>query len=298
MDPWEFDWDALVAIGTLTLAAVTGILAAVTSRMASKTSDLATETAEDVRSGVRPALIDAAGQAEPQMEFGGRNLDGFKDYGTLRVAVRNAGRGPALNVYGYAFIATKASANRTRLVTVGNVAPEESATVEILVMPNVDTSGSMESYLALRVVLVYSDLAGRRYHTVIRLSDSRKGQRRHDETTHWEPLAHDGTEVGEGDAPLPQWRVTFYGKLTPEQEARLRANAMQLVARHATGTAVSLDQLPEPSAWSYTVLTSAPTPQQAEKRVVSALGEEGTYGRFDADLWRSAPFDLPAEDSS
>src|SRR4051794_8946980 len=77
-------------------------------------------------------------------EFGGRNLDAPKDYGTLRVVVRNAGRGPALNVYGYVFVATKAFAKRTGLVTVGNVAPEESATVDILVAPNVDTSGSSQ----------------------------------------------------------------------------------------------------------------------------------------------------------
>ena len=290
---------ALLALFTWRVATRTQSLADETHALGAETRTLASETAEDVRSGVRPALIDAAGQAQPQMEFGGRTMDGFKDYGTLRVAVRNAGRGPALNVYGYAFVATKTSTNRKRFVTVGNVAPEESATAEILVMPNVDTSGSMESYLALRVVLVYSDLAGRRYHTVIRLSDSGKGQRRHDETTHWEPLAQDGTEVGEGDVPLPQWRVTFYGKLTPEQEARLRANAMQLVSRHAVGSARSIDEIPaDPSAWSYSVLTSAQTRQQAEERIVSALGDEGTYGKFDADLWTSAPFDLPPEASS
>jgi hypothetical protein len=298
-DPWEFGWDALVAIGTLALACVTFFLALFTARMASKTSALATETAEDVRSGVRPALIDAAGQAAPEMEFGGRTMDGFKDYGWLKVAVRNAGRGPALNVYGYAFIATKASSNLTRLVTVGNVAPEESTTVEMDITPNVDTSGSTESYLALRVVLVYSDLAGRRYHTVIRLSDPGKGRSRRYDTTHWEALTQDGTEIGEGEAPLPQWRVTFVGTLTPDQEARLRANGVQLISSHATGTAGSPAQIPaDPSPRSYSVFTSAQTRSQAIKRVVSALGDEGTYGRFDADLWTSQPFDLPPETSS
>ena len=234
MDPWGFGPDALVAIGTLSLAGVTGYLAKVTSRMATKSSDLATETAEDVRSGVRPALIDAAGQAQPQMEFGGRTMDGFKDYGTLRVAVRNAGRGPALNVYGYAFVATKASAKYTRFVTVGNIAPDESATVDLFVAPNVDTSGSSESYLALRVVLPYTDLAGRRYHTVIRLSDPGKGRGRHDDTTHWEALRQDGTEVGDGEAPPPQWRVTFYGTLNARENraAQRQRDAIALQPRH------------------------------------------------------------------
>jgi hypothetical protein len=42
-----------------------------------------------------------------------------------------------------------------------------------------------------------------------------------------ETLTQDGTEVGEGAAPPAQWRVTFYGKTTPEQErgcARTRCN--------------------------------------------------------------------------
>jgi hypothetical protein len=169
MPPWEFGWDALVAIGTVTLAGVTGVLAAITSRMASKTSDLAAETAEDVRSGVRPALIDAAGRAKPTL-----SMDGRFDVGMLTLSVGNAGRGPALNVYAYAFAASKAFAKRTPTVMVGNVAPDESATVDLRDVPSVDTSGSTESYLALRVVCVYSDLAGRQYHRVIRLSDPGK----------------------------------------------------------------------------------------------------------------------------
>jgi hypothetical protein len=301
MGPWEFGWDALVAIGTLTLAAVTGILAAITSRMASKTSDLATETAEDVRSGIRPALIDAAGRAKPTL-----TMDGSVDVGTITVSVGNAGRGPALNVYAYAFAASKAFAKRTLTVMVGNIAPGESATIKLADVPSVDTSGSLESYLALRVVCVYSDLAGRQYHTVIRLSDPGKGQRRrqggddsaggYDSLS--ESLTQDGIEVGDGAAPPPQWWVSFYGNTTPEQREALRANAIQLIGRHGVGTAGSLDAIPaEPSAWTHSVLTSAETHEQAIERVKAALGE-GAFGAWGAELWTSDRFPLPPETPS
>ena len=298
MAPWEFGWDALVAIGTLTLAGVTGILAAVTSRMASKTSDLATETAEDVRSGVRPVLIDAAGRAKPTL-----SMDGSVDVGTLTLSVGNAGRGPALNVYAYAFVASKAFAKRTPSVIVGNVEPGEPATIELREVPSVDTSESRESYLALRVVCVYSDLAGRLYHTVIRLSDPEKGRRRPPggsdggggSRTVIQALTQDGTEVGEGAAPPPQWWVDFHGKMTPEQRARLQANAIQVIGAHAVGSAPSPNEIPdEPASWTYSALTSADTHEQAIERVKGALGE-GAFGKWSAELWTSDPFDLPPE---
>lgn len=63
-DPWEFGWEALVAVATFALAAVTVVLAWRTSKMASKTADLAEFTKQDValsrtaiEADVRPVLI-------------------------------------------------------------------------------------------------------------------------------------------------------------------------------------------------------------------------------------------------
>jgi hypothetical protein len=63
-DPWEFGWEALVAIATFALAAVTVVLAWRTSKMVSKTADLADFTKQDValsrtaiEAGVRPVLV-------------------------------------------------------------------------------------------------------------------------------------------------------------------------------------------------------------------------------------------------
>ncbi|MFC8263868.1 hypothetical protein ACFUNF_41295 [Streptomyces sp. NPDC057291] len=90
--PWEFGWDALVAIGTL-------VLAAFTWRLAARTRQLAKETAADQRAQWRPVLIPHhntpeeldSGNPSPAVKFKRVAED-------LSVYVRNAGRGPALHV--------------------------------------------------------------------------------------------------------------------------------------------------------------------------------------------------------
>src|SRR4051812_19906235 len=99
MDPWEFGWDALVAISTGVLALMTFALAMFTARVANRTATLAeetrklaTETGEDIRAGVRPALIHEATSPQPTMR-----VEPHANKGRLRVDVGNAGPGPALN---------------------------------------------------------------------------------------------------------------------------------------------------------------------------------------------------------
>lgn len=53
---WTFGWDALVAIGTLALAATTVLVAGFTYRLASKTSELAAATQADVAAQFRPVV--------------------------------------------------------------------------------------------------------------------------------------------------------------------------------------------------------------------------------------------------
>jgi hypothetical protein len=55
--PWAFGWDALVAIGTLSLAAVTLILAVVTTLVARKTGKLASTTEREVEAVLRHVAI-------------------------------------------------------------------------------------------------------------------------------------------------------------------------------------------------------------------------------------------------
>jgi hypothetical protein len=78
VSPWEFGWEALVALATFTLAVVTVVLAWRTSNLASETADLAKSTKEDValsrtaiEADVRPVLI-----AVPHGEFLHPNVTG------------------------------------------------------------------------------------------------------------------------------------------------------------------------------------------------------------------------------
>jgi hypothetical protein len=79
-DPWAFGWDALVAIGTLTLALATAGLALLTRRVAKA-------SAADLRSQWRPVIL--PGELGPNYDAGAQ-----RQY----VRIRNAGRGPALSV--------------------------------------------------------------------------------------------------------------------------------------------------------------------------------------------------------
>jgi hypothetical protein len=271
------NWDEVVGIGTLALAIATGLMVFFTHRLASKTADLALETAEDVRSSARPVLIDPSA-TEARMESGGAH-----DSGTLVVRVYNAGPGPALNVDADVYVATTSFDRRTRSTKIGNVAPNTPLNVVIIDVPNVDTSGSHQSYLALRLNLTYSDLGGRRYYTVIRLSDPGKGQRRGSTDRQWHDLEQDGTEVGEGMAPPPQWRVGFSGKLADDERARLHGGAIQLLAATATGSS-STPTPPEPAVWRYSAMVTARTRDDAIAQVQGVLGAD-RFQAWSGDPW-------------
>jgi hypothetical protein len=105
---YEWGWSFWVALGTLTLAAATGVLAwktrAVaaatgtvaleTKQLARETTELAKRTSEDVAAQFRPVLIpstreDLVGGVKPLVVL---------DSGTVHCFVVNDGRGPALDV--------------------------------------------------------------------------------------------------------------------------------------------------------------------------------------------------------
>jgi hypothetical protein len=87
-DPWAFGWDALVAIGTLSLAAVTFALVVATRR-------LATQGDAEIRAQWRPVLL-VRDRVEVEGVFGN---DGVSLHDSrLTVWVENVGRGPAFGV--------------------------------------------------------------------------------------------------------------------------------------------------------------------------------------------------------
>jgi hypothetical protein len=266
---WDLGWEALVAAGTFTLAWFTW-------RLARQTRSLAVETAREVRSVSRPVLIDPAG-AVARMEVGG---GADRTYGGLSFAIRNAGGGPALNTYAYAISTTRAGDVQTTLANVGNVAPEEETTVQLGSVTNVDTSGEMDTFLAVRVIMGYSDLAGARYYTVVRLSDPEEGSKR-DGTMRWDDLKSEGTTVGEGALPPQQWRVTFRGRdLSEDDKQRLRGSAIHYTGGHG---------IPG-GAWSSSVFLFADDSEEAIRLVRTELGgDRAPFGGWVAQPWATDP---------
>ena len=186
------------------MALATLALALFTWRLARRTSDLATSTAAEVRAGLRPALIHASGGSVPVVIPNGHGT------GVLRLPLLNAGRGPALNVYAYAIVATSEVSSRTEIAPVGNVAPDHAADMVIAGVPNGDHGDDEDrtSY-TVYVTIIYDDLAEQSYYTVIALSDPAKGQAvRPPRDYVGDPLPRaltpGGTKMGPGTAPLPR----------------------------------------------------------------------------------------------
>jgi len=150
--PWDFGWDALVAIGTFALAAVTGGLAFMTWR-------LARSATAEARSQARPALIPGLGGAVP----GAITVDRLL-YSAARqqliVNIRNAGRGPALFVR----VALEPSGNSPSSGPLAAMAPGDE--VELVF------DGEVEPRDRWQVLLDYRDLAGRTYATAILIENT------------------------------------------------------------------------------------------------------------------------------
>ncbi|TMR94890.1 hypothetical protein [Nonomuraea basaltis] len=85
LDAWTWGWDAVVALGTLSLAGFT-------VRLAARTRELAQQSAADLRAQWRPVLLPAVPSTttpDPPLSYDGP---------TIIVRIRNAGRGPAIHV--------------------------------------------------------------------------------------------------------------------------------------------------------------------------------------------------------
>jgi hypothetical protein len=88
--PWEFGWESLVAIGTLSLAAVTGYLSW-------KTRTLAQATTNEVAAQSRPLLVPGRRGPAPST-FPDQPIHYDIDEGQFVITIRNDGSGPAFFV--------------------------------------------------------------------------------------------------------------------------------------------------------------------------------------------------------
>ena len=155
----EFGWDSLVAIAT-------GALAFITALLAWSTRALARETSEDVRSEIRPVLIDAGrGKLTARYET---EATGF-----VQVFVKNVGPGPAINAQAKASLA-EALEGGTRPIDqslwqrVGTVGPGQPGSADIFVA--LDVPGDYDRTLAFEIECVYEDLAGGLHRTTLAYS--------------------------------------------------------------------------------------------------------------------------------
>ena len=153
-DVWEFGWNALVAIGTLTLAVVTGWLALTTRR-------LARSSVAEARSQARPALIPglgSRGSVVPNAVTVER-LEYAAPQQRLFVNVRNSGRGPALFVR----VALEPTGGSPSSGPLAAMAPGDETQLVF------DGQQERDRW---QVLLDYRDLAGRTYSTAILIENT------------------------------------------------------------------------------------------------------------------------------
>jgi hypothetical protein len=157
-DPWAVGWDALVAVGTLSLAVVTGILAFLTKRVAAETRDLAAATQADVAAQFRPIVAPArltTGVGSPgAWAYGNNDGDRF-------IGLTNIGHGPALNV-GVWYIGDHPRHNPEGDLDASTLAvdcPTERARLRHPVR--------LEDGGGFRVYVQYTSIGGDRYHSGI-----------------------------------------------------------------------------------------------------------------------------------
>jgi hypothetical protein len=187
-------------------------------------------------------------------------------------------------------VATSTASVRSDTIPVGSIAAGRGGNVQFSGLPQRDENEDLDrAYLAAHVVVVYGDLAQRNFHTGIGLSDPAKGRAVVVPPHYARPepsrvLQLEGTEVGEGDAPGPQWRVTFSGPdITDDQREKLRGAAVLLLGAHSVGTS-SGPVPPTPTSWRWSAYASGSNGDEAIGRARDALADD-RFVAWQATLW-------------
>lgn len=138
---WSFGWDALVAVGTVGLAAVTAWLAWTTREVARATRD-------ELAASWRPLLVYSALRT--------RQTGDDTDERQLELVVRNDGKGPALAIAASTGLTVPSGfrAATSGLIPVGG---EDVLTLSV----------PLEVRTSYRIGVDYVDLAGRKYSSDI-----------------------------------------------------------------------------------------------------------------------------------
>jgi hypothetical protein len=154
--PWEWGWDALVAIGTIGLALVTLLLAVATLYTARA-------AAQDVRANWRPLIV-----PDENLE-----IDWASNTRDLQLAIRNIGPGAAYNVEPALELA-----NGDLVVPGPRFVPRTDQLINYAV---VASQATLDVFFELideqpkrgRLIVGYSDLNGREYGSTISIDTAR-----------------------------------------------------------------------------------------------------------------------------
>jgi hypothetical protein len=211
-----------LTLGDLIVGGGTFLLALFTCWLGFSTRSAAKSTAAEVKSASRPVLLSEI--REPAY------LD--REIGTLTAWLTNVGSGPALNVRARIVAATSAGENSTFVVNVDNAGPGRDVKAKLDGVQSLDYSQSGPvSFLAMRLVLTYVDIAGVPYYSIVRLSDPEHGVEGAAMSVN---LVHESTAVGTGIPPARQtWAVQVTGpSISSSDRELLRRKSMFYVSAH------------------------------------------------------------------
>jgi hypothetical protein len=146
LHPWDFGWDALVAIGTLSLAAATFVLVMATYKV-SKQGD------REIRALSRPVvLLQELTDVRPESRTGRTRWPGIRydGEGRFTITAKNHGPGPALNVMAWVQVGGGQELSDD---SGGTMAPGDSAQFEWTELPiaEPDSAGGIIKSLTVTV---------------------------------------------------------------------------------------------------------------------------------------------------
>jgi hypothetical protein len=150
---WDSMWSALVAVGTLALAASawwsvrkSGDLVAATERLAEQTKVVAEQADAEIQAGAMPLLM-----PPPQEKHGEPPIGAWLDQANaaLMVRVRNVGLGPALNATASLPFANYSEWDKSQPLT---MAPRDDAVLAIRPVRATDSE--------MMVIVTYDDIYG------------------------------------------------------------------------------------------------------------------------------------------
>jgi hypothetical protein len=155
---WAWDWTAVAAVATAALALFTVWLAV-------STRSLARATRQDIRSAFRPVVIGSTRDGTGNSVLIVERTPGHRpDSATVKLYLRNAGTGPALNIRLNAKSHGSASGSQTDEILLGTLGHAERDQLSCE-LPDFNVPRDFNENFGYRFSVTYEDLAAAHYST-------------------------------------------------------------------------------------------------------------------------------------